>query len=139
MPTIALVHAAATLLLAGVAWVVQVVVYPAFALVPARAWPRYHDAHSRAIGLVVGPPWAVQVVTAAVLVSADPADVLTWADAALVVAAIGVTGAAVAVHRDLDPATGPGALRRLLRINLVRSLVWSAGSVTGLVLATRAV
>ncbi|RZT86678.1 hypothetical protein EV383_3575 [Pseudonocardia sediminis] len=138
MTTIAFVHAAATLLLAGVAWVVQIVVYPAFALVPRDAWERYHAAHSRAISIVVGPPWVAQVVTSAVLVIAAPGSLLVWADAVLVVAAIAATGAAVTVHGNLDPTADPGALRRLLRINLVRSLIWTAGSVTGLVVAAQA-
>lgn len=139
MHTVALVHAAATLLLTGVAWVVQVVVYPAFALVPRAAWPRYHQAHSRAIGRVVGPPWLAQAATSVVLLVADPGRALYWADTVLVLAAIAATGAAVAVHRDLDPAGDPAALRRLLRINLVRSLLWTAGSVTALLIAARAV
>lgn len=135
MPTVALVHAAATLLLAGVGWVVQVVVYPAFALVPASVWERYHDAHSRRIAYVVGPPWLVQGVTAVVLLVGDPGRPLVPACAAAALAGVLLTFGAVREHRRLAVGVDAAVLRRLLRWNLARSLVWTAGGTAALVLA----
>ena len=54
-------------MLAGVGWVVQLVVYPAFRLVGAEEWARYHDGHMRAITRVVAVPWLVQGVSTAAL------------------------------------------------------------------------
>ncbi|MEJ8280013.1 hypothetical protein [Pseudonocardia spirodelae] len=127
----AVVQAVATLLLAGVAWTVQAVVYPAFALVPAPAWPRYHAAHSRAVTLVVGPPWVAQGLATAALLLLAPGEPLSWAAAVLAAAGVAVTLPAVSLHARLDPAARPGDLRRLLRVNLVRALVWTAGSAVG--------
>ena len=63
-----LAHAASTCALAGLVWVVQLVVYPGFREVgPTHAWPAAHAAHSRRISLTVGPPWMVQAVTLALL------------------------------------------------------------------------
>lgn len=50
-----LVHLTATAVPAGIGWVVQVLVYPAFALVGEPQWAAYHRAHQRAIALVVFP------------------------------------------------------------------------------------
>lgn len=135
MPTVALVHAAATLLLAGVGWVVQVVVYPAFALVPASVWARYHDAHSRRIAVVVGPPWLVQGVTTVVLLVDDAGRPLVLACAAAALAGVLLTLGAVREHGRLAGGVDPAVLRRLLAWNLARSLVWTAGGVAALVLA----
>ena len=67
-----LVHLVATAALAGLVWVVQLVVYPSFLLVGASpAWPAVHAAHTRAVVLAVGPPWAVQGVTVAALLVRD--------------------------------------------------------------------
>ena len=129
----AVVQTVATVLLAGIAWTVQVVVYPAFALVPAGSWARYHAAHSRAITLVVGPPWVAQGLATAALLVLAPGEPLVLVAAA---AGVAVTLPAVSLHGRLDPAAHPGDLRRLLRVNLVRALVWSAGSVVGVLLVT---
>jgi len=51
------VHLVAVAVLAGVGWVVQVVVYPAFRLVGPGEWARYHAHHLRAITPVVTVPW----------------------------------------------------------------------------------
>ncbi|MEQ3549416.1 hypothetical protein WIS52_02935 [Pseudonocardia nematodicida] len=130
MLTAAVVQAAATLFLTGVAWTVQAVVYPAFAHVPAgAAWRRHHETHSRAITAVVGPPWVVQGVATAVLLVLAPREPLVWTVAVLAAAGVAVTLPAASLHGRLDPHTAPDGLRRLLRLNLARALVWSAGSV----------
>lgn len=98
MQSVALVHADATLLLTGIAWVVQIVVYPAFRLVPEQSWDRYHRAHGRGMSRVLALPWVAQVVSLVLL---------------------------------------PNRVRRLLRLNLVRTLAWTAGSVVALVIVAR--
>jgi hypothetical protein len=122
-------HLVSTAVLAGVGWVVQVVVYPAFALVGPAEWPAYHRQHLRRIGWVVGPPWLVQGVSVGALLLASP-----WEFAPLaVLAAAGVVltvAGAVPAHDRLE--TGRD-LRRLLRANLLRTLVWSAATVVAAV------
>ncbi len=109
-----LVHLAATAALAGAGWVVQVVAYPAFALVGAPQGAAYHRAHQRAIALVVFPPWLAQ----AVAVIGLTLDGLSSSDAVLgglALAGVALTVfAAVPAHGRLDPTD----LRPLLRANL---------------------
>lgn len=141
------VHLVAVSALAGVGWVVQCVVYPAFALVGAPEWAAYHARHTRAITLVVGLPWAVQgISTAALLLQpAHLAGHLVLAVLALVTV-VSTTAVAVPAHNRLaalDPGLSPatvastatstgtdvdGQLRALLRANLVRTLAWTAST-----------
>ena len=51
--------------MAGVAWLVQGLIYPQFRRVDAANWVAYHAAHTRAMGLVVGPLMVLELVTAA--------------------------------------------------------------------------
>lgn len=133
--TVALVHAAASLVLAGIGWVVQVVVYPAFALVPTGAWQRYHAMHGHRIAFVVGPPWLVQGVTTVLLLLDDPGRPLVPACAAAALGGVLLTGGAVCEHRRLAAGVDDAVVRRLLRWNLGRSVMWTAGGVAALVLA----
>jgi hypothetical protein len=118
-----LVHLIATAALAGIGWVVQVVVYPAFALVGDAEWPAYHRRHLSRIGRVVVLPWIVQGVSVAALLLAAPAGYAALG----VLAAAGVAltvFAAVPAHGRLDDRD----LRPLLRANLLRTLAWTAAT-----------
>lgn len=126
-----LAHLAATAVLAGIGWVVQVVVYPAFALVGEPQWAAYHRAHQRAIALVVFPPWLVQAV-AVIGLTLDGLDVGDVVLGVLALAGVALTVfAAVPAHGRLDRAE----LRPLLRANLARTLVWTASAGLSLVIA----
>ena len=65
-------HLVAVAALAGVGWVVQLVVYPAFRLVGTQRWVRYHARHTRAIARVVAVPWLVQGMSTAALLIVPP-------------------------------------------------------------------
>jgi hypothetical protein len=124
-------HLVAVAVLAGVGWVVQLVVYPAFGLVGAGEWARYHERHMRAITRVVTVPWLVQGVSTAVLLLAPGAVGLPVAAvlAALALVTVAATvGAAVPAHGRLGAAPGPSELSTLLRANLVRTLAWTAST-----------
>ena len=62
---IVVVHYAATLFMAGVIWIVQVVHYPLFARVGAAGYAAYQGAHVRLITYVVLPAMLVELATAA--------------------------------------------------------------------------
>jgi hypothetical protein len=50
--------------LTGVSWVVQLVTYPALALVGKAEFGRYHAAHTRGMGWVVGAPMVLELALA---------------------------------------------------------------------------
>jgi hypothetical protein len=125
------VHLVAVAALAGVGWVVQLVVYPAFRLVGDHEWPRYHVEHSRAITRVVALPWLVQgVSTAALLITPAagglPAAVVLALLALVTVASTVVT--AVPAHGRLASGRAATDVSVLLRANLVRTVAWTASA-----------
>ena len=125
------VHLVAVAVLAGVGWVVQLVVYPAFRLVGADEWPRYHDGHMRAITRVVAVPWLAQGVSTVALLIVPTAvgrlSAAVLAALALVTVATTVV-AAVPAHGRLAVAQGAGDVAVLLRANLVRTLAWTGST-----------
>jgi acyl-CoA synthetase (AMP-forming)/AMP-acid ligase II len=135
-----LVHLTATAALAGLVWVVQLVVYPSFRLVGGGpAWPAFHAAHARAIALAVGPPWAVQGGTVAALLVRDGPTPLLLLTGALALATVVVTVAvSVPLHTRLGHAYDDGAARRLVTTNWLRTAAWSAGTVCAALLVARA-
>ena len=67
------VHALSVGALAGLAWVVQLVVYPSFLTVgPTDAWPAFHRAHSSGMTRAVLVPWTGQGATLGLLLLRPP-------------------------------------------------------------------
>ena len=128
------IHLAAVWFLVGLVWVVQVLVYPAFAGVgDAPHWSEHHDRHTRLMGFVVSGPWAVQGVTCALLLVARPEGVPFW-----LVALAGLCGLATVVvtlavsvpcHRRLAQGYDTATLRRLVATNWYRTGAWTLGGV----------
>ena len=134
-----LAHAAATCALAGLVWVVQLVVHPAFLTVgPTPAWAAYHAAHSRAVSLVVLLPWAVHGLTCALLLLRRPDGVplpLALLAGGLGLATVVVTAAvSVPLHTRLGAGYDPELAQRLLSTNWLRVAAWTGAAALSLVL-----
>ena len=130
-----LAHLAAAWAWVGVALLVQLVVYPAFAATgqaPPDVWRRAHRSHSRAITALVGPLWAVQGGTLGLLALLRPADVPLWlvgADAALVAATVVLTAvSSLPAHQRLGRAYDAAALEDLRRGHAWRTVAWTGAA-----------
>jgi len=129
MSPVFLAHLGATLLMAGVIWMVQLVHYPLFAGVGAEGWTAYEAAHQSKITLIVGPLMLVELATALWLVVDRPAELPGWAvlsGAALV----GVIWASTAflqvpLHATLGAGFDADAHARLVATNWVRTAAWT--------------
>lgn len=132
--TLLLVHATACCLLAGLIWVVQLVVYPGFLEVGnSPRWPAYHAAHSRRMTLVVVLPWAAQGLSLAALLLTRPAPLPLLALAALCGLATVVLTAAVSVPLHTRLTTyDEQVVRRLVATNWWRTLAWSLAAATSI-------
>jgi hypothetical protein len=134
-------HLVSVALLAGVGWVVQIVVYPGFERVGRAEWAAYHAGHTRGIARVVAVPWILQAVSTVALLVAPPSGqrLATLVLAALALAGVAATVlVAVPAHRRLD---GPERERRtelavLLRANLVRTWAWTLSTALAAALQT---
>jgi hypothetical protein len=136
MTGVLLTHVAATLLMTGVIWIVQIVHYPLFSGVGLEGWPAYEAAHQRRITLVVGPLMLIELATAVWLIAERPEAIPAWA--VLVGAAlVGLIWASTALvqvplHNALGGSFESEAHTKLVSTNWVRTVAWTARS--GLVL-----
>jgi hypothetical protein len=113
----------------GVIWVVQVVLYPSFALVGEADWAAYHAAHSRRITPVVAPALLAHPLVALALLAERPG-VLAAVNLALAGGLLLVTATVFArLHARLTRST----VDRLVRRNAPRAVAWTAN--TGVALA----
>ena len=117
--------------LTGLIWVVQLVVYPALALVGKPDFARYHAAHTRGMGYAAGAPMILELALAGWLAwVAYPVWGGAWAGgqlALVVVAWLATFFIAVPFHNRLA-AHGYNyiAVDGLTRTNWLRTLAWTA-------------
>ena len=134
--TLLLLHAAATLFMAGVIWFVQVVHYPLFRAVGPDCFARYHADHTRLTTRVVVAPMLVELVTALTLLVTPPGDAspaVLWVNAALAVLVwVATFAVAVPLHSRLARRYDDADATRLVATNWLRTALWSARGVLAL-------
>ncbi|MFN3167659.1 MAG: hypothetical protein ACE37H_11405 [Phycisphaeraceae bacterium] len=136
MTGILLLHAFATLYMAGLIWFVQLVHYPLMAAVGRDGYADYQRLHERRTGWAVGPAMLVELSTAIAVVLLRPDAVapwLAWLGLALVVL-IWLSTALLQVpcHKRLGKGFDEHAHRRLVATNWLRTALWSARGVVAL-------
>ncbi|MEM9563645.1 MAG: DUF1772 domain-containing protein [Actinomycetota bacterium] len=137
---LAAVHLAATGFMVGLMWTIHVVHYPLFALVNEPYRP-FQEAHMARISRLLVVPWGVEVVSAAVLVLAAPSGsdrLLALVGLALVGAVLAITAfGAAPLHGRLVERFDDDLHHRLLQVDLVRTLLWTARLGPALALVVR--
>ena len=122
-----LVSLISTWYLVGLVWFVQAVAYPQFGRVAAADFLAYHKAHTTFITPVVLPPMFVELGTAVALVWRSPHDAAMWAALALVgIVWVNTFAMAIPTHGRLTRGHDAGLIRRLVRVNWVRTAAWTA-------------
>jgi len=138
-----LLHIAATGMMIGVIWFVQIVHYPMFSMVGRSGFAAYEAVHSRRTTFVVMLPMLVELATGIYLVLRPPPGFprgALWAGLAL----IGVIWLSTALlqvpqHGVLEGGFDARAHRILVATNWVRTVGWSARGVLLLVLLGRVI
>ena len=124
-----LLHAAATGVMTGLIWFVQVVHYPLFAHVGQAGFAAYAREHQRRTTWVVALPMLLEAGTAVLLALRPPAGVppaLAWTGLALVgVVWASTLGLQVPEHGRLAGGFDAVGARRLVRGNWVRTVAWT--------------
>ncbi len=107
-------------------WIVQLVVYPAFADIAVDGFRSWHARYTRAITWVVAPLMLAQVILAALLVFGRT-NAATVAYAVLVVSTWLLTAfVSVPIHSALGSSGHDAArIRRLISTNWLRTGAWS--------------
>jgi hypothetical protein len=123
-------HLMATAAMVGLIWFVQVVHYPLFANVGATEFVGYETHHTRRTAWVVGPPMAVEGVSALVIAGWFRGDV----GAAVAIAGLALLAFVhastvllqVPTHRRLSAGFDAAVAKRLVTTNWIRTAGWSA-------------
>lgn len=137
-------HMAATWLLVGLIWVIQLVHYPLFACVTGAAWQAYHPRHASSITFIVAPAMLVELLCAGSICYVMGGRGLSLISAALVVLVWLVTFVVmVPLHGRLCAASLAEEdrlvlVRRLVALNWVRTIIWSARGVVAALLLVAA-
>ncbi len=129
MTLVLLSHVAATFMMIGIIWLIQVVHYPLYDRINPDAFPNYEVAHVNLITLVVGPLMFLEAFTALFLLVSRPSNVPIWMPL-VGLALLGVIWATtlfvnVPQHNALSNAFDATVHRNLLRVNWVRTVAWS--------------
>ncbi len=136
---LALLHLLATGFMVGLIWTIHAVHYPLFAFVPEPYEP-FQSEHMRRITMLLVIPWGAEVLTAlGLFLTAETAAQRTWSliGGGLVVAIVAVTGLLAApAHGRLLERFDAGEHRTLMRVDLLRTLLWTARGVVALVIAS---
>ena len=142
MELVLLANLAATLVMVGIIWFVQIVHYPLFSRVGAASSAIYSGAHSRLTGLVVGPPMLVEAATAVALVLGPPPGVSSWLATIgfVLLAVIWLSTALLQAprHRELGLGFDAASHRFLVASNWLRTACWSARGLVVLRMAVEA-
>ncbi len=124
-----LTHVAATLIMVGVIWFVQVVHYPLMRQVGEAVFMAYAGAHARLTTRIVAPVMLAEGLTAVWLLWSRPAGVPAapaWLGAVLLVGIWCSTACwQVPQHTVLAHGFDPVAHRALVTSNWFRTIAWS--------------
>jgi hypothetical protein len=124
-------HAAISLALAAVLWLVQLVVYPAFPWIDPARFVAWHQGYTGAVTWVVAPLILLQTAGVAgrwwITQRTEP---LWWLEAGCTLMAWAVTVfVSVPLHgrmqQELPPEVRLEAMEQLLRTNWLRTAAWS--------------
>lgn len=119
-------HIFSCFFMTGVIWLVQILVYPNFLLIPLNQFRAIHDFHTQRITWIVAPAMMVELASGIYLAWMMQTNLLignlllifvTWAFTGLV---------SVPLHNNLDSQK---KIRRLIFTNWPRTAVWTARSI----------
>jgi hypothetical protein len=133
-------HAAATWLMVGMIWTVQLVHYPLLSSVGSGSFAAYEQRHRSAMGRMLALPASAEVVLAAMVAVARPAGIeaaLALASGVLLAAIWVVTAVVQApAHARLSGGWDASVHDRLVRSNWWRTGAWTARGVLAALMLT---
>ena len=126
--TLVAVQSVSSYAMFGVIWLVQLLVYPAFRLVPPEHWARLHAHHGTRISWVVIPLMLVELASALFLLAAPPAALESLQPllaGCVALAWVSTFAIQVPLHQRLARGHDPRAIERLIQTNWIRTAAWT--------------
>ena len=107
-------------------WLVQIIIYPTFARIPAERFRQYHHWYVKRIGLIVAPMMIVEAVGLVLWLFSNGFS-LPGVVSAFLVAVVWLSTFAIQVplHKHLALGKDEVAIRRLVNSNWIRTIAWS--------------
>lgn len=127
MHALLIIHATATIAMTGVAWFVQRVHYPLFALV-GDDFVAYEAAHARRTTSIVAPLMVVEAATAVTLLFVRPGVATALGVALVLVITASTILLQVPCHRRLGQGFDRAVHQRLVATSWLRTVTWTARS-----------
>ena len=117
-------HLFSTIFMVGAIWLVQVVQYPAFLLVPEEIFKSYHAKHSDRISYIVAPAMLLELICAYWLFYEFGSNQLA---SLLIISIIFLFTAFVSVplHNKLVAGRDEKVIKKLILTNWIRTFLWS--------------
>jgi hypothetical protein len=133
-----LVHAAATIMMTGLIWFVQIVHYPLLAAVGRESFPTYEAQHVQRTTWIVAPLMLIEAAAAVAILFVDvggASRVLPMAGLALL-AVVWLSTAILQgpMHGRMLRQDQPELVGRLVATNWIRTAAWTGRSVIALAL-----
>ena len=124
--SMAILHFACCSLMVGVIWVVQLILYPAFAQVIPSQFQVFHRNHSQKITFIVGPVMLIELCSALALVYFSEGSVFFIFNLlALVLIWLCTFFLSVPLHTELEQGQDSQKISQLVKTNWPRTLLWS--------------
>ncbi len=132
MRTLLMVQLAATLLMAGIIWFVQIVHYPLFLRMAPDSFAHFEAEHATRTGWVIGPLMCAELAAAVLTLAARfrPASI-PHSQALLGLALVAVIWLSTALiqvplHNRLGAGYDAAVIRTLIATNWIRTIAWTA-------------
>ncbi|MFN8389965.1 MAG: hypothetical protein U0136_06720 [Bdellovibrionota bacterium] len=121
-------HAFASFFMCGLIWVIQVVHYPTFVFVERDRYAEFQRLHEMRISLIVIPVMLLELVSGALIALRQESSLWTI-NLVLILLVWGSTFAIQSpIHGKLEKGFDERLVKRLLRSNWVRTVLWTIHS-----------
>ncbi|MGZ0214766.1 MAG: hypothetical protein ACKVKP_01745 [Acidimicrobiales bacterium] len=137
---IVILHALSCWFMVGLIWTIHAVHYPLFADVGSQNYAQFQAHHVERIGKLLLVPWALEGITAVLLIVVIPKKqkMLVIAGAILMAGILVLSGLVSApAHAELADGFNESVHSQLMNANLARTLLWTMrGVIAGSLLFT---
>lgn len=125
-----LINSAATLFMAGLIWLIQLVHYPSFHFVDQSNFKEFHLFHSTRISFVIIPVMILEIVTSGILWwNYSAFDINSIGFYLVILIWIATAGFSVPNHNKLGNGKNTETINSLVNTNWVRTILWSIKAV----------
>jgi hypothetical protein len=124
-----LINLLSTVLIAGIMWFVQLVHYPLFNAIPARNLINYGYYHTRKISGIIKPLFIVDFTTLLlllILLGSNLSTNLMMVNIVIFIITVILTQIVfIPIHQKLSKSPNSQTISQLIRLNWIRTLIWS--------------